>query len=419
MLAVVEAVRRIMQDMAPLPAEQVALASATGRVLAHDAVAPYTLPQWDNAAMDGYAVRAEDIARASKEHPVRLAVVDSIAAGSIPTRPIGPGEAARIMTGAPIPPGTDSVVRVEDTDGGTVTVSIFDSRDAGRNVRPRGEDFREGETVLASGTVLGPPQVGVLASLGMAVVGVHRRPVVAIAGSGDELVDLDRFHEVLEGRRILASNSYTLAAAVAAAGGVPVVLGNAPDQVDALSELLARARGTDLLITTAGASVGEYDYTRIALESLGGKLAFWRVRMRPGAPLGYGHLDGTPWLGLPGNPVSAMVTFELFARPAIRRMLGHRSPFRRPVEVVLEEPVAIGAPLTHFLRAVVRLRADGRLGARLTGPQGSAILTSMAKANALLVVPAEKPKNEAGEKLQALLLGDEALASEDFDLEHQ
>lgn len=419
MLSVVEAVQRIMQDVAALPSEQVPLASAAGRVLARDAVAPYTLPQWDNAAMDGYAVRAEDVAGASGEHPVQLAVIETIAAGALPTRSVGPGEAARIMTGAPIPPGADSVVRVEDTDGGSAIVTVFNGRDAGRNVRPRGEDFREGEKVLTGGTVLGPPQIGVLASLGMAVISVHRRPVVAIAGSGDELVELDRFHEVLEGRRVVASNSYTLAAAVAAAGGIPVVLGNARDNVAELSELLERGRGMDLLLTTAGASVGEHDYTRSALERLGGQLAFWRVRMRPGAPLGYGLLERTPWIGLPGNPVSAMVTFELFARPAIRRMLGHRNPFRRTVNVVLEEPVSIGAKLTHFLRAIVSERQDGRLGARLTGPQGSGILTSMARANALLVVPADRERNAPGDELEALLLGEEALAADSFRLKSQ
>ena len=245
---------------------------------------------------------------------------------------------------------------------------------------------------------------------------MHRRPVVAIAGSGDELVDLDRFPEVLAGRKIVGSNSYTLSALVRQSGGVPVNLGTAADTPESLRALLERSRGADLLVTSAGASVGEFDYTRQVLESLGASLSFWRVRMRPGAPIGFGMLGGMPWLGLPGNPVSAMVTFELFARPVIRRMLGHSRLFRRPVEVVLEEPVSIGARLMHFLRAVVRVGEDGTLMARLTGPQGSGILTSMALANALLVVPEDRPRSEAGERLHALPLTDDAHLADHFAL---
>jgi molybdopterin molybdotransferase len=308
------------------------------------------------------------------------------------------------------------VVRVEDTDAGTTVVRIRDARDARKNVRPRGEDFRSGDEVLPAGATIGPAQIGVLASLGLASVWVHRRPRVAIVGSGDELVDLDRFHEVLAGKRIVSSNSYTLAALVRRAGGVPVDLGVAPDTLDALRALLARADGADLLVTSAGASVGESDFTRQALTSLGAELAFWRVRMRPGAPLGFGTLHGRPWLGLPGNPVSAMVTFELFARPLIRKLLGHRRLHRQPVPVVLDEPVTIGARLTHFLRAVVEVGSDGVLHARLTGPQGSGILTSMSRANALLIVPDDRPLTAAGERLHALLLSDEAQLADRFSL---
>jgi molybdopterin molybdotransferase len=229
-------------------------------------------------------------------------------------------------------------------------------------------------------------------------------------------VDLDAFHEVLAGRRIVSSNSYTLSALVRATGGIPRVLGNAADTPEALRALLQRTDGADLIITSAGASVGEFDYTREVLASLGATLDFWRVRMRPGAPIGFGSLDGTPWLALPGNPVSAMVTFELFARPVIRRLLGHRRLFRRPLPVALEEPVSIGARLTHFLRAIVSVGADGRLTARLTGPQGSGILTSMARANALLVVPDDRPQHAAGDVLHALLLGEEGQLSETFAL---
>ena len=370
MLTVPEAVREILCGIEPLAVEHVPLLDAQGRVLASSALATYTLPHWDNSAMDGYAVRADDLAGADPARPVVLRVLDTVPAGGFATRPGGAGEATRIMTGAPLPDGADTVVRVEDTDGGIDVVQIGNARDARKNIRPRGEDFREGDVVIGAGTPLGAAQLGVLASLGQAGADVHRRPVVAIAGSGDELVDLDRFPEVLAGRKIVGSNSYTLSALVRQSGGVPVNLGTAADTPESLRALLERSRGADLLVTSAGASVGEFDYTRQVLESLGASLSFWRVRMRPGAPIGFGMLGGMPWLGLPGNPVSAMVTFELFARPVIRRMLGHSRLFRRPVEVVLEEPVSIGARLMHFLRAVVRVGEDGTLMARLTGPQG-------------------------------------------------
>lgn len=416
MLTVPEAVAEITKDIAPRSTERVALLDALGRVLAADAVAPYTLPQWDNSAMDGYAVRASDIQGATADSPVVLPVLETIAAGGFASRSIRDGEAMRIMTGAPIPEGADTVVRVEDTDGGIDRVSIRNVRDAKKNIRPLGEDFRKGSVVIGAGTPVRAAQLGVLASLGHSDVDVHRRPVVALAGSGDELVDLDGFDEVLAGRKIVASNRYTLDALVRQAGGVPKHLGNAADTPESLRAVLERSRGADLLVTSAGASVGEFDYTRQVLESLGADLRFWRVRMRPGAPLGFGTLDGMPWIGLPGNPVSAMVTFELFARPVIRRMLGHTRLFRRPLSAVLEEPVTIGARLMHFLRAVTRVRDDGSLSVRLTGPQGSGILTSMSQANALLIVPEDRPRVEAGERLHVLPLSEDAELAEAFAL---
>ena len=416
MHSVVEASASILADIARLPQERVALLEAVGRVLACDAVAPLAMPPWRNSAMDGYAILSLDIAAVSAHAPVRLRVVETVAAGAFPTRAIGPGEATRIMTGAPLPDGADTVVRVEDTDAGVDAVEIRNARDAGKNIRARGEDYRDGDTVLSAGEALGPAQLGVLASMGMGRIDVYRRPRVALVSSGDELVDLDRFDEVLAGKKIVTSNSYTLSALVRAAGGEAVDLGVAPDVPEALQARIEAATAYDLIVTSAGASVGEYDYVRQVLASLGAQLKFWRVRMRPGAPLGFGVVRGVPWIGLPGNPVSAMVTFELFVRPAIRKMLGHDRLFRRAVPVILEEPVSIGARLTHFLRAIVRVRDDGTLGARLTGPQGSAILTSMARANALLVVPEDRPAAAAGETMHALLLGEEAQLSKTFVL---
>lgn len=416
MLSVPEASARIMAGIAPLPVERVALLDASGRVIASPAVARYTLPHWDNSAMDGYAVIGSDVDGATADRPVKLTVLETIAAGGFGSVPVTPGTCARIMTGAPLPEGADGVIRVEDTDGATDVVEIRNDRDARRNLRPRGEDFVEGQTVIDAGAPIAPAQIGVLASLGLSTIDVHRRPRVAIAGSGDELVDMDRFAEVLAGRKIVSSNSYTLSALVATAGGVPQVLGNAADTRDSVRELLGRGAGADLIITSAGASVGEFDYTRSALESLGATLDFWKVRMRPGAPIGFGRLGETPWIGLPGNPVSAMVTFELFVRPVIRRMLGYTNVFRRPMTVRLEERVTIGARLTHFLRGIVRVQEDGTLTASLTGPQGSGILTSMARANALLVVPEDRPYVEAGESLHAIPLSDDAHLASTFSL---
>lgn len=418
MLSVPDAAARIVAAVAPLPAEDVALAEAIGCVLAEDVVSPITLPRWDNSAMDGYAVFGEDIAGASEAQPRTLPVVGSIAAGApVPTFLL-PGQAMQIMTGAFMPPGADTVVRVEDTDGGSAKVQVRRDRDIGKNIRRAGEDVREGQVAIPAGTAIGAAQIGVLSSIGCATPRVHRQPRVAILGSGDELVELDGFAEVLAGRRIVSSNRYTLEALVRLNGGVPLALGHAKDSLDAVRELLQRAVDAkpDLIVTSAGVSVGEHDHTRTAIEAMGTALDFWRVRMRPGAPLGFGRVQGIPWIGLPGNPVSAMVTFELFVRPTIRRMLGHARVHRRPVPVVLDEPVSIGAKLTHFYRAIVAPGEDGRLHARLTGPQGSGILTSMSLANALLIVPEDSTTVPAGETLHALLLGEDAALSERFAL---
>ena len=418
MLSVTEAVARILQDITPLADEAVTLRDALGRVLAHDVISPITLPHWTNSAMDGYAVRANDVLGASEAHPIELPVLETIAAGAFATRVLGPGQATRIMTGAPLPEGADTVVRVEDTDAGIERVRIMKDRDAGKNTRLRGEDLHEGAVALPRGTPIAAAQVGILASIGQATARVHRRPRVAILGSGDELVDLDRFDEVRAGQKIVSSNSYTLDALVRTAGGEPIGFGHAADTLDAMRALLeeAVAATPDLIVTSAGVSVGEFDHTRAALDAMGAEMGFWKVRMRPGAPLGFGLISGIPWIGLPGNPVSAMVTFELFVRPVIRRMLGHARLHRRPITVMLEEPVSVGARLTHFLRAIVTPRADGQLTARLTGPQGSGILTSMSLANALLIVPEERPQVAAGERLSALLLTEDAGTAEGFAL---
>lgn len=429
-LSIPEALERILRAVPLMSAETVPILESLGRTLAEPVVSPIDQPPWDNSAMDGFAVRAEDILGATPDAPVRLRVLEEVPAGGFARHEVAPGTAIRIMTGAPIPPGADSVVRLEHTDawrvgpggeagaertgGGPgpavpeepVSVLILRDSDARRNVRARGEDLRAGECVLEAGRVVRPAEMGVLATVGRASVVVRRRPRIGILANGDELVDLDRFDEVRRGRRIVNSNSYGLAGAVLAAGGEPVLLGIAPDDRAGIREHLERARGLDALITTAGASVGDHDLLKDVLEEAGFELDFWRVRMRPGSPVSFGRLGGMPVFGLPGNPVSALVTFEVLVRPAIRRMLGRPDVYPPTVVVRAAERIESASPnLTLFLRVRLTRGEDGGWFARLTGPQGSGILTSVAAADALLVVPEGEPAIEAGEAARAIPIG--------------
>ena len=410
-LPAAEAARRILDEVRRQPALRMPLDDALDSVLAEDVTSPLDIPAWTNSAMDGYAARGGDVRGASEARPVRLAVVEHLPAGRFPTRSIGKGECARIFTGAPLPEGADTVIRQEDTDQGAEVVTIVRDRDVGVNIRPAGEDIRKGQTVLREGSELGPAQLGVLASLAVAHPLVFRQPRVAILGSGDEIVDVDQREEILSGRKTASSNTHTLMALVRRAGAEPVNLGIARDAPESLREHLARALDADLLVTTAGISVGEHDYLRSVLDELGAEQRFWKLRMRPGAPVGFGLLQGVPWIGLPGNPVSTMVTFELFVRPAIRKMAGHVLPFRRTIPVRVAEPVRLKPRLQHFLRAVVSDGSDGP-EARLTGPQGSGILTSMIAANALLIIPEGQFETPAGSVALALRLDDPVHSAE-------
>jgi molybdopterin molybdotransferase len=374
------------------------------RVLADDIVSPVNLPHWDNSAMDGYAVPSSDVTGAP---PHELDIIEEIPAGTFPTKVVGAGQCARIFTGAPTPQGSDCVIRQEDTTRLSETrVRIDNVRDVGRNVRPLGEDVRRGDTVLREGTPLGPAQLGVLASVACFDVPVYRKPVVAILGSGDEIADVDERDAIVDGRKIASSNTYTLTALVERAGGDALNLGIAKDDPNELRSRLLDAEPADLVVTTAGISVGEHDYLHQVLEELRIDKKFWRIQMRPGAPVGFGligEVGGLPWIGLPGNPVSTMVTFELFVRPAIRKMLGYTAVFRRPTPVVVGEPITLGPSLRHFLR--VKLTGEpGGLTAHLTGPQGSGILSSMVHADALMIVPEDKPQVCVGEILNAIVL---------------
>ncbi|MBV9772809.1 MAG: molybdopterin molybdotransferase MoeA, partial [Gemmatimonadetes bacterium] len=385
----------VLGEVAPLPAESRVLRDALGYVLAEDVASPVDLPPWDTSAMDGFATRAADVAGASEREPRTLRVVDDVAAGHFPARPVGPGEATRIMTGAPVPEGADGVVRVEHTDGGSGIgtpegrVRIVSDVDAGKNVRRSGEDVRRGRTVLHAGRVLRAAELGVAAAVGRARLEVVRRPTVAVLTSGDELVEVEGFAEVLAGRKIVSSSSYALAAQLAESGMEARVLGIARDTTASLREHLERARGCDALITTAGISVGEHDYVREVLAGMGAEVRFWRVRARPGSAFAFGRvagLGGIPWFGLPGNPVSTLVTFELLVRPALLRMAGRRAVFPPVASARLKEALSLRHGTTHFLRVRLETGEDGGYEAALTGTQSSGALTSMSAADGLLVV---------------------------------
>jgi len=403
-----EALSQVVQSVSPLPVEPLPLEECVGRALAERIVSPVALPPWDNAGMDGYAVQRADIA--GRTLPVTLRVSGTVAAGADPQRlpVVHAGHAVRIMTGAPLPPGADAVIRVEDTDRGTDAVQIRDVRDIeGRgNIRPRGEDVAVDEVLFSPGTTLNASHLGVLASVGQAVVPVHRQPRVTVLSSGDELVLLDRFDEVREGRRIVSSSTYALPPLLRAAGAEVTVAPLVPDTLHDMMAAIeaAVASGCDLLITTGGVSVGAHDYTRDSLLALGGVVDFWRARIRPGGPIGTGHVRGIPWLGLPGNPVSTMVTGTLFAWPLIKRLGGHERVDHRLVPVVMQERFETPAPLTYFVRVTLARGAEGRLDAHLAGAQGSNLMRTMAAADALLIIPESCASVMPGEVFDAVLL---------------
>lgn len=400
-LAADEAARLILGRVRPLRPVRRPLADARGLVLAEDVTAPIDVPPWDNSAMDGYALRGEGL-----RNGATLRVIEEVPAGRFPRQRVGPGEATRLFTGAPIPEGADTVVRQEDTEAGDGAVRIVLAPAPGRNVRKRGEDLVRGGLALAAGAELTPARLGVLASVACGEPLVHSTPRVALLASGDEVVNLDRRGEILAGEKIASSNTYSLRAAILDAGGTPVDLGIAADAVEDVKQRLRLAGDVDLVVTTAGVSVGEHDLVRDAVTGLSGEILFSRVRIRPGGPLNFGSISGVPWIGLPGNPVSSLVTFELFVRPAIRRLSGHALPFRRAVPVVTGETLTLGPPLRHFLRVTLGREAGGPLCARLTGSQSSGVLSSMARADALLIVPEDRTDVPAGTTLSAIVLDD-------------
>ncbi len=385
MLAVEEALDRVLSRVTPVATERVHLLSALDRVLAEPVLAYLDIPPWPNSSMDGYAVRSEDVRHASRERPTVLRVAAMVPAGAVAPRPIAPGEAFRIFTGAPLPQGADGVIPQEEVERDGPVVRVPRPVAPGEYVRPAGEDMRAGEVVLEPGHLVGPAEVGLLATLGYAQLRIFRRPRVAILSTGDELVDLGGG---LGPGKIPNSNTYALMAQVAAAGGEPVNLGVAADSLPAIEERLRWGLNADLLISSAGVSVGEFDFVKEALRRLGAELHLWQVALRPGKPITFGSLGPRLVFGLPGNPVSAMVTFELFVRPALRKMAGHRTLFRPTIQARALDPIPNPGRRRGYLR-VTLAPLDGGYGARLTGEQGSAIVRSMVLADGLAVVPPE------------------------------
>jgi len=415
MISVEEALKKILSYVEVLEPERKPILDCLGQVLAEDVYSTIDIPPLDNSAMDGYALRAEDTRGAGESSPRYLAVVGEVAAGSMPTKEVRPGTAIRIMTGAPLPEGADAVVQFENTDevnrkssgGDLPQIGILCQAKKGLNVRGRGEDIARGDLILKRGKVLRPQEIGVLASLGRSTALVIRRPIVAILATGDELIGVD---QPLAPGKIHDSNNYTIAAEVSRYGGIPKILGIGRDSVQSLTEKIDEGLDADMLITSGGVSKGDYDIVKDVLAEHG-EVGFWTVCMKPGKPLAFGIIKKTeggrekkvPHLGLPGNPVSSMITFEQFARPAILKMMGKKILAKPAIRAIIEDDVADTDGRRLFARVSVT-RRGGQYRASVTGPQGSGILTSMAKANGLAVIPENSKGVKAGDMVEVQML---------------
>lgn len=403
-LSVLAATERLLTGLVPLESEIVGLEQSLGRVLAQHVLASTSLPPFDNSAMDGFAVRAADVRSATRDRPIVLKVSGDIPAGAVEVQPLASGEAVRIMTGARMPVGADAVVPVERTSSAEPMagqqlperVAIMSPVGPGEYVRREGIDVLSGHRVIQAGVRLAPAHIGMLASLGLTEVTVHRLPRLALISTGDELVDID---QPLRPGQIRDGNGYALAAAVRQAGGVPLRLGIVGDDLDALVERLeeAVASGADVILSSAGVSLGAYDFVRSAVERQG-RLDFWKVNIRPGKPLVSGSFKGVPFVGLPGNPVSALVTFEVFVRPMIDRLAGLTVTTRARLTARVSERVSSDGR-ESYLRGSLNWEG-GEYRVRLAGSQDSSVLSSMIRANALIVLPAGVRPVEIGEEVE-------------------
>lgn len=412
LLSVAEARQQLLAAFALVETEIIPLTRAAGRVLSQAVSSQVDLPLFANSSMDGFALKAADVAAADRQQPVELRVVDDVPAGQVSSTHLGPGEAVRIMTGAPLPEGADAVVPVEDTDhfrqetGSEaqipVRVKVHRAVERGDYVRPKGQDVKLGEVVLSQNIRLRPQDVGFLAMLGIPEVPVYRRPRIGLLSTGDELLPVE---EPLQPGKIHDSNAYTLSALVDRDGGEAIKLGIAPDREQAVREILDRSvdLGADLILSSAGVSVGAFDFVKRVVEQRG-QLNFWRVNMRPGKPLTFGSYRGIPFIGLPGNPVSAFVGYEVFVRPALLKMSGIPDQPRPAIKVKLLEPLESDGR-ESYLRSIVNFN-DGEWTAQLTGHQGSGNLRSLVQANALLIIPAGVKSLPAGAEADCWLLGD-------------
>jgi molybdopterin molybdotransferase len=401
MILVKEAQKIILEKLQPLEPEKIPLLNTVGAVLQEDICAQRDNPPADNSAMDGYALPFNDISSLDQNNPLSLKVVEDIPAGQKPTKSIHPGEASRIMTGALVPSGADTVVMVEDTEKKNGSVLILKPQKKGSHVRKQGEDFKKGDILLSKGDLVTSLNIAIIATAGYAKLSVNRKPVVAILSTGDELVDVGA---KAEDHQIINSNTYLLASKVLESGAKPMLLGIVRDRKDDIKEKLKSADEADIIITSGGVSVGDYDFVKDAIQDLGSDIVFWKIAMKPGKPLTFSMLNKRPLFGLPGNPVSSFVSFEQFVRPAILKMSGHTDLFRKTILATLTEDIKKkNDGRRHFLRSTLTYINGSYSVSRLSG-QGSSMLASLASANSLLIIPESETELKSGQQVEVQVL---------------
>lgn len=411
MLPVNEALKIIFASIKPLASERISIEHASGRVLFEDVISYRDIPFTDNSAMDGFAVISQDVMKASDDNPVVLKIVEELPAGKVPAKRIKSGECAKIMTGGIMPEGADAVVMVEFTEEENKNeVKIYKSVKKGENVRFKGEDIKAGSVVLKAGTILRPQEIGLLAAIGRASVYVYQQPIVGVLSTGSELINID---EELSAGKVVDSNSYSIISALKNAGAIPVPLGIAKDTEKEIKEKILTTRAVHILITSGGVSVGEFDLVKDLFNEIGCNMRFWKVAIKPGKPFAFGLLNGIPLFGLPGNPVSSFVAFEIFVRPVILRMQGVKNIFRRSFKATMTVDFRNKPGRTHFVRGILKWDNE-QLKVKPSGEQGSAMLSSLSRANCLIVIPAEKGDLKKGEVVNIIPLDDDFISTDSF-----